>query len=495
MSKIASVIEDFLGQKNTLFLSVALILFSLLRIPSVIEPYWYGDEGIYEVIGMALSQGRILYSEIWDNKPPLLYVIYSLFAGDQFYVRLLSLIFGFLSVAVIFAILRKIFKNPLAIALPTIFFAFVFGSPLIEGNVANAENFLILPILLAFYFCFAAKKKSVPFYLVAGILFSLAFLIKIVALFDFIAAIYIILIYALPKKIEIKSKRFGIKSIINNLWSFKPLILGFISPIIVTVLYFVAVGALPEFLSGAFSQNVGYVAYGNFFIVKNGELYLKIILLSISLLLIFRFRIKLGPVAVLTLTWLVFELFSTFFSARPYTHYLLVLLPSFTVLLALAIENRKLWIVTIPLVIAILFLINNNFQVHKKIFRYYSNYFKYISGGSVEEYRSSFDKNMNRDYDLAHFIDLKTSDNENVFLWSDSSQIYALSGKLPPGRYVVAYHITGNPGAIEETKKAIDKSQPKYIIQTKNDPAISNFLDGYSLQYVIDNSKIYERQP
>ena len=47
--------------------------FILLRLPSLIEPEWYGDEGIYRTIGLALSRGEVLYRDIWDNKPPLLY--------------------------------------------------------------------------------------------------------------------------------------------------------------------------------------------------------------------------------------------------------------------------------------------------------------------------------------------------------------------------------------------------------------------------------------
>ena len=54
-----------------------LLLFTLLRIPSLFEPSWYGDEGIYQVIGTGIHQGRLLYSGIWDNKPPFLFFIYS----------------------------------------------------------------------------------------------------------------------------------------------------------------------------------------------------------------------------------------------------------------------------------------------------------------------------------------------------------------------------------------------------------------------------------
>jgi len=40
---------------------ILISIFILLRLPSLVEPYWYGDEGIYQVIGKALNSGRVLY--------------------------------------------------------------------------------------------------------------------------------------------------------------------------------------------------------------------------------------------------------------------------------------------------------------------------------------------------------------------------------------------------------------------------------------------------
>src|SRR5581483_9942049 len=84
------------------YLVIASICFFGLRFPSLFEPNWYGDEGIYQTIGMAMNRGRILYSQIWDNKPPLLYVFYALLHSDQFFIRLASIIFGILSIIVLY---------------------------------------------------------------------------------------------------------------------------------------------------------------------------------------------------------------------------------------------------------------------------------------------------------------------------------------------------------------------------------------------------------
>src|SRR5437868_3833482 len=130
-------------------LALISIFYSLLRFPSLFEPYWYGDEGVYQAVGMLLNSGASLYSGAWDNKPPLFLAFYALFNSDQFVIRTISLFAGLFSVWLIFFISKKLFnENKLAIALTTFLFSFGLGSIIIEGNIANTENLIILPILL-----------------------------------------------------------------------------------------------------------------------------------------------------------------------------------------------------------------------------------------------------------------------------------------------------------------------------------------------------------
>ena len=49
--------------------------FFLLRFPSLFEPNWYGDEGIYQAIGIAMREGRMLYSEIWGRDFPDIIIV------------------------------------------------------------------------------------------------------------------------------------------------------------------------------------------------------------------------------------------------------------------------------------------------------------------------------------------------------------------------------------------------------------------------------------
>ncbi|MEM4230723.1 MAG: hypothetical protein QXF25_02510 [Candidatus Pacearchaeota archaeon] len=93
------------------FLIKASFVFFLLRLPSLFEPNWYGDEGIYQVLGAGIRTGRLLYKEIFDNKPPLLYLVYAILNADQFAVRLASLIFGILALITFFFLSKKLFNQ------------------------------------------------------------------------------------------------------------------------------------------------------------------------------------------------------------------------------------------------------------------------------------------------------------------------------------------------------------------------------------------------
>ncbi|KKR24424.1 MAG: hypothetical protein UT56_C0016G0003 [Candidatus Levybacteria bacterium GW2011_GWB1_39_7] len=498
IKKFLENLDNIITPRDVLFLGLTLILFYLLRLPSLIEPYWYGDEGIYQVIGMAMNQGRVLYGEIWDNKPPVLYIIYALFNGDLFSVRFLSLIFGGLSVVVFFMLSKKLFKNQLSIYVSTFFYSIIFATPFLEGNIANSENFMLLPIISAFYLIYSTKEKTrLLTTFAAGIMISLAFLTKIVALFDFAALFITVLALRFYDEISF-SKRKLKKTIRKIVFGFEQeavLLIAFLSPVLLTAFYFLLMGVFPDFYRAVFSQNVGYVGHGNYLFFPMGFLYLKVLLLLFSILIILKYRKIFGAPGVLILTWLSFSIFNAMFSQRPYTHYLLVLLPSFSLFLGYILENKKLLAFTLPLAVILISVISLNFKFYSKIIPYYSNYLNFMMDKkSLEKYQSFFDRITPRDYEISRFIQAKTRDHEGIFLWSDSGQIYALSNKLPPGRYIVSYHITFYKEAINETKKALDRVRPKYIIQTKEGREVANFLDNYELRYKIGNVRIYERQ-
>ena len=167
-------------------------VFIILRLPSLFEPHWYADEGIYQVVGRAINDGRILYQGIWDNKPPVLYLIYAIFNGNLFFIKLYSLLVGVTSVIVFYFLSIKLFKKNWSIYISIGVYTILFASPIIEGNIANAENFMILPIVTSAFLIFKyLDGNKIKNLIASGFFLSIAFATKTVAVFDFFAFFFI----------------------------------------------------------------------------------------------------------------------------------------------------------------------------------------------------------------------------------------------------------------------------------------------------------------
>ncbi len=479
------------------FLVGVVTLFTLLRIPSLFEPDWYGDEAIYQIMGRAVLQGRLLYKEIWDNKPPVLYLYYAFVDGDLFLIKLLSLLFGIGAIIVFYLLAKMLFqKSHFSIILSTSFFSLLFGLPLLEGNIANAENFMLFPTLLSLFILLRINnrsKKIVPIY--AGLLLSLSFLTKIVALFDFAA--FVLIIFSLKhfddNLKEVLKKCLNPYRFFNDTVYILIFAISYLIPILLTLLFFAATGGLADFMKATFSQNIGYVNYANQFIIPQGFLILKLLLLVIGIVVVQLIRKKIGPSGVVIFLWFLFSVFSSFFSGRPYTHYMLLALPAISFLLGYVFHKGRLAFFPAAIFLVAVCMFWFNFNFYKKIIPYYKNYYEYVfSRKSTEEYQSFFDRSTSRNYDVAKFITLNTSKNEEILVISNSAQIYYLANKLPPGRYIVAYHINFYHNAIEETQSAIVNKNPRFIISTDKS-VMQNFLRGFHQKYSIQGVEIYEK--
>ena len=461
------------------FLTLTSFLFFILRLPSLFEPLWYGDEGIYQVIGTSLNNGKLLYKEIFDNKPPLLYWLYSFFDSDQFTIRLISLIFGVLSIVAFFLLSKKLLankKNKIHFV-ATFIFAILFGIPTLEGNIANAENFMLLPILTSALFIVSQKK-----YFIAGLLLGIAFLFKIIAIFDlsaFLVFYFILNFDSLKKEINLSK-----------------ILVGFFLPIFLVTLNFLTNGTFFDFIKAVFISNISYVSYGNKIGAFPIILFVKLILLGIFTLYVFAKRKKINASSLFVLIWFAFSLFNAFFSQRPYAHYLLVLLPSFCLLIGLVFSEKKYKkIIFIFLLITLLVIIKGfgipNFN---KSIKYYYNFISYVKGEkTMTQYQTFFDRNTPFDYEIARFIQPKLGKNDTIFIWGNNAQLYQLVSVIAPTRYIVAYHIISYKDGVPTTKSSLEKIKPKFIVVMRNLGEPPFPLINYSKKMNINTTIIYER--
>ena len=140
-----------LGKHHIILASILLLIF-LMRLPSLFEPYWYGDEGIFAAVARNLNFGGVLYQDAWDNKPPMIYLtyqaIFNFFGVSMFWLRLVTAIVVLATAAVIYEIAQSTMGAKRAL-IGVFIFGFLTSLRIVEGNLALTEIYMILPISLA----------------------------------------------------------------------------------------------------------------------------------------------------------------------------------------------------------------------------------------------------------------------------------------------------------------------------------------------------------
>lgn len=126
----------------------AFALFTVLRVPSFIEPHWYTDEGGAAAAAKALLNGRVLYSQVWSNKPPLhlwtVAIDVAVFRGTEVGLHVLTFTSGALTLAAV-AYMARPLLGPRRALLAVLVVAVLLGSPLFDAELALPESFLIAP--------------------------------------------------------------------------------------------------------------------------------------------------------------------------------------------------------------------------------------------------------------------------------------------------------------------------------------------------------------
>ena len=455
--------------KRNRFIIILLAITFFLRLPSLFEPYSYGDEGIYLTLGLAIKKGLLLYRDVYDNKPPLIYLLAAAAGAQLFWFRFFLMSSILSSIYLFYRLSQKLFSlRSWAPKATTIVFTLLTTFPLTEGNIANSEIFILLPTLLGFWLVFnlleTKNKKTKPKlkgFFVAGLILSLGFLLKVPAVFDFLALLGYLFFFYQPKKLF----NFEKKSLF--------LISGYGLPIVFTGLYFWARGALAEFFDSCFRQTFGYLSSwetgsgaSSIFSLLRTDMSYRGIMLLFSLALLWWKRKSLEKSLLFVSLWFVFSLFGATLSGRPYPHYLIQLTPALALGIGFfSLKKRKVAIVSFSLLIFLLgvALARYRFWFYATT-PYYQNFIQFVIGKkSKEEYFRHFNGQMNQIYRLAEFIGASTKENERVFVWGNEPYLYPLSKRLPATPNTVAYHIMERH-QYQETAQELREQKPPLVV-------------------------------
>ncbi len=468
-----------------------LALTLILRIPSFFEPYYYGDEMIYLTLGQGVRQGLTLYKDIHDNKPPLLYLTAAI-SENLFWFKAILAFWNLITIAFFYKLAEKLLaKNSKAQKVATFLFAILTAIPMLEGNIVNAEMFIVGFTIIAFLILLR-ERPSFSGIFFAGVLLGIGTLFKVPAAFD----LPVIVVYWL-----LTTDLTNLKTIIKNTFI---LVLGFVAPIALTFGWSYLQGSLSEYIKAAFLQNVGYLSSfrpGDVqkpFYVRNAPLLIRAFLVALGIAGLFIYRKKISRHFIFFTVWTLLGLFAVTLSERPYPHYFIQVAAPVTLLMAMFLAEKSVEqsLSILPLLVAFLVPVYYKFYYYPT-YSYYARFVSFVSG-KIDKgtYLQSFAPTVQRNYKIAEFLSLSSRKSDRVFMWDpDSAIVYALARRLPPIKYTADYHVNDYSNKAEVAKE-ISSNPPKFIILTSGrtfselEPLLKS---KYLLISQIENANIFSR--
>jgi hypothetical protein len=458
-------INKYLHTPIWLFILLSLVL--VLRIPTLFEPYYYESEMVYLTMGQAIREGVPLYSGLYGNEPPLLYIAAAI-AGNLIWLKALLTMWHLGTVYIFWRLTSVLFpKKERLQKVATVIFALFTTLPLLEGNVVNPEIFAIGPVMAAFY-VLLSRKVSAKNIFISGLLFSIASLFKVFASFEILVILFV-WVAALGGLRNRKSLR---------VVGYRVLILaaGFLTPILIAFVWFEAAGSFGDFLVAVYLQHLRFIS-------SWGQLFIRGVVVLSGLAIIYLKRDKLSTQFVFITSWLLISLFAVTVSGKPNPHHFIQSIPAISLLLGifLTIKTKEQILVLIPLTVAFLVPVFFGFR-HYSSLLYYERFIKLTAGDiSKEEYLRSFGEQVIGNYTVADYLKSMAQTEEKIFIWGDTSTVYALTFKLPPTKYLTDYQVRIY-STERELLKRLEETQPEYVAILPN----SDFY--YQLDYFFSNN-------
>lgn len=460
-------------------------LFLALRLPSFLEPHWYNDEGIYAAVASQLRQGEILYVGTWDHKPPGIFLIYwaASFAGTQqlLLLKLLISACGLASLYLGWRLLRQFAPQLGARAqfVLILFLTGLVGSPLLEGNIANAENFFIVAsaagFLLAAPVLINGAALSWRRASAIGGLFGLAILLKFHPALELAGLLGIIFAFAvLQRQLTLKlTAKLSLSATLAAL------------PLAASGLVYLVGGHWPAFYEAVIGYNFGYADPVGRTGISFG---VKLLLIGGVLLIVAALHLRkhLERRQLVVFTWYLLALLGAGLSSRPFLHYLLQLAIPLVLLCGIvyeALRSRQSILLMLMLgatslgLLALFFPLASLKTGATPV--YGDNY--YLAGyrallGDDRQWQEIFASNMSPLQEIAYMA--APYDPETLWVWTDKSWYIADLQLRWPLPYVVRFHIDDHN--LSEVVGQLEADLPAQVIVDKHAdmlPEIQQLLD------------------
>ena len=483
---------------DRLLAPVTILLVVVYAIPILTFPPGR-DQGTYLQIGQSLLEGKHLYVQLWDNKPPGIFWVYAVIAKVFGRVMWSVAIVDFVLLLAISYLLFRFAKRYLgraAAALAVIVHA-SWHSGMMYFWIAQPETLQVLCALAALLLLVPEAKWWTVRCFAAGLLCGFGFWLK----YNFIGFMPLLLLLPFLESIALdeNSPRFAL-TVSWREWLLRIALIasGFALTVVVVLGWIVFTGGwpamqqaqfqvLPRYARMAITRNPHYLLMA----VHNTYLYLRpatwFVTLAAVLIGWWRRDFKrLVPVLLAAAAALA----TTVAQVRFHSYYFQVCFPFFAIIwayLVLKLVEITRWLTRVlkiqrrGLIATLLWILAMNIaflpipeQVTGLILDYVAFqqwctqretfYADYPNQISIELLRGQMD--------VINYVKRNTKPSDSIFLWGSNSLIYFLTDRRPPTRFVLNLGVMakwGEPSWKEEIVDAVEAARPTLIIVTQGD--------------------------
>ena len=414
------------------------------------------DEGAYATVALGLLDGRLPYRDLFDHKPPLIYVWYALsfaiFGESDWSPRLLAgLCLG--ATAILVESSARVLYGHAAGRVAGVAFAGMTGIALLEP-AANVEPFMLLPMVGSLRAALAWRQSgAIGWLALAGLLASLAFLTKEVTVWN--GAVPLVYILALPG-----SRRQRLAS----------LAAGAALPVALIVAMYGWMDALDDLLYANVEYNLLYAADVTH--AEKAALAWKATLVVGLAAAPFAAATLAGAVCCLkrrdqsdwlVLAWLAASALGVASTGRFFPHYFLQMMPASALVLAAlstawpkwggAVHRRRLSVAAFGACSVVALALSAP---------------AYLGGSALERQRAKGDTPAvaasfeNRQ--IGAYLRTRTNPNDTVWQAGRESGVYFYAGRLPATAVFYDRPFWLDDQTLDDTLASLRESPPRYIV-------------------------------
>lgn len=467
-----------IGQKERLIICIFLLLVIafITRLNTLNDKIFNVDEAIYSVSGGMIQNGHVMYRDIWDHGPPLIYYSYAaifvIFGQYNLAAVHWVLIFVvWLEAVLIFQISRSKYGMLSGLVAGLLFLLFsVIGRPW-EVLAANKEFFGMLPLLLG---VFLALRLGPSLIFNCLALFTSGFLLGIAVgfkqtflLFVPLPVVTFLRFHAIA---ENTNSVFTGKAVTHLTASLASYIFGFLTPFAIICAYFIGAGAWDDFYFLNVTYNFEYYAP-----VKILGLFHASIKAIYSLVLDFQwgFLIALSlyglisnssdlrraftkirfsretlefftsPSAFMAL-WVVLGIIAVSMGGpkRLFQHYFILLLPPLCVLSGKILHQLFKYHRKMAVALVLVWIVIPLCEPSRPLYEKYAKLYERLKTKVCE-------------------VIPPEEESKNIFVWAFFPEIYVWTKSTPASRYIIGHALTGHiPGVTDSDLDTSDKVIP-----------------------------------